>query len=86
MMSLKKSYFPLASYVKYDSEYGEFWNILKDEYGLTKKLLLEITGHSLLMEDGVISKKSNELMERIVLPLLSIQKDALQRVADKDDK
>ncbi|NBU51441.1 MAG: hypothetical protein EBS24_02305 [Chitinophagia bacterium] len=36
MMSLKKSYFPLASYVKDDSDYGEFWNILKDEYELTK--------------------------------------------------
>ena len=37
-------------------------------------------------EECEISKKSIELMERIVLPLLSIQKDALQRVADKDDK
>lgn len=86
MMSLKKSYFPLTSYMKDDETYGEFWNILKGEYELTKRLLLEITDYSTLMEDEIISKTSIELRERIVLPLLSIQQYALQRVADKGDK
>ncbi len=83
MMSLKKSYFPLTSYMKERKEFKDFWNILFDEYELSLKMCLEITGYQELMEEEPISKRSIEMRERIVLPLLSIQQYALQKVAEE---
>ncbi len=40
MMSLTKCYFELTSYMKEDAKYGEFWNILYNEYLLSKEMLL----------------------------------------------
>ena len=42
MMSLTKCYFELTSYMKEDSEYGDFWQILHSEYELSKEMLLLI--------------------------------------------
>jgi phosphoenolpyruvate carboxylase len=80
MMSLSKSYFPLTSYMKKDEKYGNFWQILFDEYQLSKDLMLELTGFNALMEEEPISKKSVEIREKIVLPLLSIQQYALIKI------
>jgi phosphoenolpyruvate carboxylase len=80
MMSLSKSYFPLTSYMKKDEKYGNFWQILFDEYQLSKDLMLELTGFKALMEEEPISKKSVEIREKIVLPLLSIQQYALIKI------
>ncbi|MGS0747403.1 phosphoenolpyruvate carboxylase [Halpernia sp. GG3] len=80
MMSLSKSYFPLTSYMKKDEKYGDFWQILFDEYQLSKDLMLELTGFESLMEEEPISKKSVEIREKIVLPLLSIQQYALIKI------
>ena len=80
MMSLTKSYFPLTSYMKNDSEYGAFWNILHEEYKLSKELMLQISGYDRLMQEEPISHASIKVRERIVLPLLTIQQYALQQV------
>lgn len=80
MMSLSKSYFPLTSYMKKNEKYGGFWQILFDEYQLSKELMLELTGFEALMEEEPISKKSVEIREKIVLPLLSIQQYALIKI------
>ncbi|MBC7557353.1 MAG: phosphoenolpyruvate carboxylase, partial [Chryseobacterium sp.] len=80
MMSLSKSYFPLTSYMKNDKKYCNFWQILFDEYQLSKDLMLELTGFESLMEEEPISKKSVEIREKIVLPLLSIQQYALIKI------
>ncbi|WP_417430694.1 phosphoenolpyruvate carboxylase [Halpernia sp.] len=80
MMSLSKSYFPLTSYMKNDKKYGDFWQILFDEYELSKNLMLELTGFTELMQEEPISKKSVEIREKIVLPLLSIQQYALIKI------
>ena len=40
MMSLTKCYFELTSYMKEDAKYGDFWNILHEEYQLSKEMLL----------------------------------------------
>jgi len=85
MMSLSKCYFELTSYMKEDEEYGEFWSILYEEYLLSKKMLLQISGMKVLMEKETISRESIQIRENIVLPLLVIQQYALQRIGEKAD-
>jgi phosphoenolpyruvate carboxylase len=80
MMSLAKSFFPLTAYMKKDPEFGEFWQIIYDEFLETKRLLLKIAGHKELMENYPDGKASIEIRERIVLPLLTIQQYALLRI------
>jgi len=83
MMSLTKSYFELTSYMQSNDKYGEFWNILHDEYKLSIEMLLEISGYSELMEEEPISKTSIGIREHIVLPLLTIQQYGLQRLSEE---
>lgn len=84
IMSMKKSYFPLTSYMKHDKKYGEFWKNLREEYELTKKLVLKLTKQNELMENEELAKKSISMRENIVLPLLSIQQYALQKIQEND--
>jgi len=85
MMSLSKCYFELTSYMKEDKEYGEFWKILHQEYLLSKKMLLLISGSKILMEDEPVSRESIKIRENIVLPLLVIQQNALQKIGQKSE-
>ncbi|UII80533.1 phosphoenolpyruvate carboxylase [Flagellimonas sp. CMM7] len=85
MMSLAKTNFELTSYMKEDSEFGEFWNILHDEYQLSKKMLLQISGHKILMEDEAVSRESVKIREKIVLPLLVIQQNALYHITQNSE-
>ena len=82
MMSLAKCYFPLTAYMKNDSEFGDFWQIIYDEYLLTKRLLLKIAGHEELMQNYPDGKASIQMREHIVLPLLTIQQYALMRIKE----
>ncbi len=85
MMSLTKCYFELTSYMKEDEKYGEFWNILYEEYLLSKEMLLLISGYDVLMENEAISRESIQIRENIVLPLLVIQQYALQKIGQETD-
>jgi phosphoenolpyruvate carboxylase len=85
MMSLSKCYFELTSYMKDDEEYGEFWNILHDEYLLSKKMLLLISNSEILMENEAVSRESIKIRENIVLPLLVIQQYALHQISENSD-
>lgn len=80
MMSLAKSFFPLTAYMKKDPQFGEFWQIIHNEFLETKRLLLKIAGHKELMENYPDGKASIQVRERIVLPLLTIQQYALLRI------
>ena len=82
MMSLAKSFFPLTAYMKDDPEYGAFWQIIFEEFTLTKRLLLKIAGHEELMENYPDGKASIDMREHIVLPLLTIQQYALLRIKE----
>ncbi|MFE3848538.1 phosphoenolpyruvate carboxylase [Flavobacterium sp. LB3P45] len=88
MMSLAKSFFPLTAYMKKDPEFGEFWQIIYDEFLETKRLLLKIAGHKTLMENYPDGKASIDIREHIVLPLLTIQQYALLRINEinKEEK
>ena len=80
MMALSKCNFELTAYIAKDDAYHDFWNMLLDEYRLSKEMVLLISGYRALMEEELISKKSIEIRERIVLPLLAIQQYALQKI------
>ncbi len=82
MMSLTKSFFELTSYMKEDKEYGAFWDIIHDEYLLTKRLLFKLTGYSELMQNEPAGKASIAIRENIVLPLLTIQQYALKKIQE----
>jgi len=82
MMSLTKSFFGLTAYMKDDPEYGDFWNIIHEEFQLTKRLLLKLTGYSELMENEPAGRASIDVRENIVLPLLTIQQYALKKIQD----
>jgi phosphoenolpyruvate carboxylase len=83
MMALSKCYFELTAYIAEDDAYHDFWNMLLDEYRLSKEMVLLISGYRALMEEEPVSKKSIEIRERIVLPLLAIQQYALQKIERK---
>ncbi len=79
MMSLLKCNFELTSYIAKDKEYKEFWNILYDEYKLSKEMTLLISGYSTLMDEDPVARDSIKIREQLVLPLLVIQQYALQK-------
>jgi phosphoenolpyruvate carboxylase len=82
MMSLTKSFFGLTAYMADDPVYGEFWNLIHEEYLTTKRLLLKLAGHTELMENHPVGKASIAIRENIVLPLLTIQQFALKRIQE----
>jgi phosphoenolpyruvate carboxylase len=65
-----------------DAEFGEFWKLIYEEYKTTKRLLLKLTGHKVLMENFPVGKASIEIREQIVLPLLTIQQFALKQIQE----
>ncbi len=84
MMSMTKTFFPLTAYMREHPEFGAFWNILFSEFDLSKKMMLEISGYESLMQEEQLSKTSIEIREKMVLPLLTIQQYALQKIANDD--
>ncbi|WP_299107830.1 phosphoenolpyruvate carboxylase [uncultured Tenacibaculum sp.] len=80
MMSLSKSFFDLTKYMANDKEYGEFWKLIYDEYLLSHRLILKLTGYTTLMENQPAGKASIDIREHIVLPLLTIQQYALKEI------
>ena len=82
MMSLTKSFFKLTAYMKDDSEYGNFWKLIHEEYVLSKSMILKLTGFKQLMENEPANRDSIQKREEIVLPLITIQQHALKKIAE----
>ena len=80
MMSMSKSDFRITAYLSKDKKFGAFWKKLKDEYELTRDLTLELTETSVMMEQFPVERRSIALRENIILPLLTIQHYALQKL------
>lgn len=85
MMSLAKTNFGLTNYMKDDAEYAEFWHVLHDECLLSEKMLLKISGQKILMEQEAVSRESVKIREKIVLPLLVIQQNALYHITQNTE-
>ncbi|TSA63100.1 MAG: phosphoenolpyruvate carboxylase [Sediminibacterium sp.] len=80
MMSMLKSFFPLTQHVKKDPQFGPVWELIKAEFDLTSKLVLELADASSLMEDDKAGRASIQMRDKIVLPLLTIQQYALNQL------
>ena len=85
-MSMKKCFFPLTAYLADDPQYGGLWNCIYDEYKLTEKYVLAISGQEELMGDYPVESLSIQMREKIVLPLLTIQQYAMARIRELDEK
>jgi len=82
-MAMKKSYFPLTAYLSEHPVYGEIWKLIHEEYELTRKYILLLSGKPDLMEDHPVDRLSIQMRERIVLPLLTIQQYAIAKCRGK---
>jgi phosphoenolpyruvate carboxylase len=85
MMALYKSKFRLTSYMEEDEEFKDFWNILHNEFMLSKEMMLKLSGNKVLMEEEPVTRESIKIREKIVLPLLVIQQYALQKVSQNTE-
>ncbi|WP_374164251.1 phosphoenolpyruvate carboxylase [Arcticibacter sp. MXS-1] len=84
IMSMSKADFRITAFLESDAEFGTFWRKLKDEFDLTRALMLELTGTTILMEQYPVERRSIALRERIILPLVIIQHYALQQLESGD--
>jgi phosphoenolpyruvate carboxylase len=79
-MAMKKCFFPLTEYLSSDAKYGELWNKIYQEYELTKKYVLQLSGETELMSNYPVDSLSIAMREKIVLPLLTIQQYAITKM------
>ncbi|MGK9125439.1 phosphoenolpyruvate carboxylase [Olivibacter sp. SA151] len=80
IMSMTKSNFNITAYLKDDEKFGTFWNMLREEFELTKQYFLKLTGTTMLMERYPVERKSIATREKIVLPLVIIQHYAIKKM------
>ncbi|MBS1947069.1 MAG: phosphoenolpyruvate carboxylase [Bacteroidetes bacterium] len=76
-MAMRKCFFPLTEHFSKHPVYGEIWAMIYDEFELTKKYLLKLSGNQELMEDYPVEQLSIQMRERIVLPLSTLQQYAI---------
>jgi len=86
VMSMTKSDFRVTAYLEKDKKYGHFWKMLKDEFELTKTMLLDLTGTNILMGEYPVERRSIAIREKIVLPLVIIQHYALHCLNNNPDE
>lgn len=79
-MAMKKSFFPLTHYLSRSKKFGGFWNMIHDEFELTRKYLKKLTGHDDLMHDYPVENVSIGMREKIILPLVTIQQYAMAKL------
>jgi phosphoenolpyruvate carboxylase len=85
-MAMKKCYFPLTEYLSTDKKYGDIWNTIYNEYELTKKYILQLSGRTELMGNYPVDSLSIAMREKIVLPLLTIQQYAINKIREIDEQ
>jgi phosphoenolpyruvate carboxylase len=85
-MALKKCYFPLTAYLSNDKKYGEIWTKIYQEYELTKKYVLQLSGQQELMHTYPVDSLSIAMREKIVLPLLTIQQYAISKIRSMEEQ
>jgi len=85
-MAMMKSFFPLTAYLNRHKQFGEIWQLIFNEYELTRQYLMKLSGHTELMADYPVDQLSIQMRERIVLPLLTIQQYALTKIRELDEQ
>jgi phosphoenolpyruvate carboxylase len=82
MQSLSKCFYPATAYLSEDKTYGDLWRIMFEEYNRSIEKLKVVSSMDQLMGDNPVSKKSIEIRERIVLPLITVQQFAIQQMLE----
>ncbi len=85
-MAMKKCFFPLTAFLSKHPKYGEIWRMAYDEYELTLKYVLRLSGNTELMADYPVEQLSIQMRERIVLPLAVIQQYCLSKLRESSEK
>jgi phosphoenolpyruvate carboxylase len=85
-MAMMKSFFPLTEFLSDHKQFGELWQMIFNEYELTRQYLTKLTGHHELMADYPVDHLSIQMRERIVLPLVTIQQYGLTRIRELDEQ
>lgn len=85
-MAMMKSFFPLTAYLSGHKQYGELWQMIYEEYELTRQYLCRITGNHELMAGYPVEQLSIQMRERIVLPLVTIQQYALTKIREAEEQ
>jgi phosphoenolpyruvate carboxylase len=80
MQSLMKAYYPATQYLESNPEFGTLWKMMNDECERSKKMMLRLSGEQELMNQNMVTKESIKVRERIVLPLITLQQYALQKL------
>lgn len=78
-MAMKKCFFPATEHLANHPVYGVIWQMIYNEYELTKKYVLKLSGKTELMENYPIDQLSIQMRERIVMPLITIQQYAIAK-------
>lgn len=76
-MAMKKTFFPLTSYLAQDENFGELWMMIYEEYERTVKYLAKLSKNTELMAPYPVDLLSIQMREKIVLPLTTIQQSVL---------
>jgi len=83
-MAMKKCYFPLTAYLDSHPDYKELWQMIYEEYELTLRYILVLSGKNELMADYPVESLSIQMRERIVLPLATIQQYAIMKMREME--
>jgi phosphoenolpyruvate carboxylase len=85
-MAMKKCYFPLTEYLSRDHKFSEIWNMIYEEYEITKKYLFKLTGNNELMADYPVEQLSVDMREKMILPLVTIQQYAMMKIREMEQE
>jgi phosphoenolpyruvate carboxylase len=85
-MAMRKCYFPLTEFLSKHPVYGEIWNKIYNEYELTRRYVIMLSGKPELMADYPVEQLSIQMRERIVLPLTTIQQFAITKVRQMEEQ
>jgi phosphoenolpyruvate carboxylase len=83
-MAMKKCFFALTEYLSNDEKFGEVWNNIYEEYERTKKYVLMLSGRTELMSNYPVDSLSITMREKIVLPLITIQQYAINKIREME--
>ncbi|HVY74812.1 MAG TPA: phosphoenolpyruvate carboxylase [Puia sp.] len=83
-MAMKKCFFPLTENFSRHPQFGRVWMMIYNEFELTKRYLLRLSGKQELMADYPIEQLSIQMRDRIVLPLSTIQQYAIMKFREAD--
>ncbi len=81
-MVMKKCFFPLTAFLRKEENFAEIWKLTYEEYELTQKYVLRLSGNTELMADYPVEQLSIQMRERIVLPLATIQQYCLSKLRE----